>query len=576
MKRYGIELQALFISLAPILVMGILLESYFIYTRFADLDRSLLERSTLLARQLASTCEYSVFSGNSVLLKQNIDSALLNEDVEYVSVFDSRSKLLMNTRNRNVPPRENVAAPGAAVHADAHLLRVTEPILATQINLDELISSPASADRLGTVVIDISKKRLNAQKEEFLLVSLLFTGLAFAIALVLALRAARRITAPVMQMHDAVRRIAAGDLEIRVPVNTSIRELEDLEKGVNEMAQHLLEDRDMLENRIVETTDGLRMKSREIEQAQLEKSQLNENLAVALRELQAIMEANPDLLYVFNRNGELIQWNTSFEKFCGLPPEKLRHMHLSEFVSEEEREVVKRSFLDVYAKGAITLEVNLVRHDGVKVPYLCNGVALRNARNEVTGFTGTGRDISDRKAMAEQMHRMAHYDMLTDLPNRSLLSERLQQAILACNREHRQFALMFLDLDMFKYINDKFGHDVGDMLLKEVARRIVECLRASDTPARIGGDEFVVLLPSIDSEQMAVLVAEKIRDALSMPFEVAGLRLSISASIGIALYPEHGSDEKLLLKNADTAMYLAKKKGRDTVVVYSGVVYSGG
>jgi diguanylate cyclase (GGDEF)-like protein/PAS domain S-box-containing protein len=570
MKRYGIELQALFISLVPILVMGILLESYFIYTRFADLDRSLQERSRLLARQLASTCEYSVFSGNTVLLKQNIDSALLNEDVEYVSVFDSHSKLLMNTRSHSVPARENVAVPGEAIQSDAHVLRVTEPILATQINLDELISSPASVDRLGTVVIDISKKRLNAQKEEYLLVSLLFSGLAFAIALVLALRTARRITVPVMTMHDAVRQIAAGDLEIRVPVNTSIRELESLETGINEMAQHLLEDRDMLENRIVETTDGLRMKSREIEQAQQEKSQLNENLAVALRELQAIMEANPDLLYVFNRNGELIQWNTSLAKFCGLPPEKMRNMRLSEFVSEEDRDGAARRIMDVFTKGAVTLEVNLLRHDGVKVPYLCNGVALRNARNEVTGFTGTGRDISDRKAMIEQMHRMAHYDMLTDLPNRSLLSERLQQTMIVCNREHRQFALMFLDLDMFKYINDKFGHDVGDMLLKEAAKRIVECLRASDTPARIGGDEFVVLLPSIDSEQMAVLVAEKIRDALSMPFAVDGLRLSISTSIGIALYPEHGSDEKLLLKNADTAMYLAKKKGRNTVVVYSG------
>ena len=169
---------------------------------------------------------------------------------------------------------------------------------------------------------------------------------------------------------------------------------------------------------------------------------------------------------------------------------------------------------------------------------------------------------------AEHIHHMAHYDILTDLPNRSLLSDRLQQAIISCKRDHSHLALMFLDLDMFKYINDRLGHDIGDLLLKEVAKRILECLRESDTAARIGGDEFVVLLPSVDSIQTAMMVAEKIRHALSLPFEISGHSLSISSSIGIAVYPEHGSEEKILLKNADTAMYLAKQRGRNTVILF--------
>jgi diguanylate cyclase (GGDEF)-like protein len=127
---------------------------------------------------------------------------------------------------------------------------------------------------------------------------------------------------------------------------------------------------------------------------------------------------------------------------------------------------------------------------------------------------------------------------------------------------------MFLDLDMFKYINDRLGHDIGDLLLKEVAKRILLCLRESDTAARIGGDEFVVLLPSVDSIQTAMMVAEKIRHVLSLPFEISGHSLSISSSIGIAVYPEHGSEEKILLKNADTAMYLAKQRGRNTVILF--------
>jgi diguanylate cyclase (GGDEF)-like protein len=124
---------------------------------------------------------------------------------------------------------------------------------------------------------------------------------------------------------------------------------------------------------------------------------------------------------------------------------------------------------------------------------------------------------------------------------------------------------MFLDLDKFKPINDTLGHAVGDLVLQEAARRMQSCVRESDTVGRIGGDEFVILLPSVDSDQHALMVAEKIRHALNQPFMLAGQELYISSSIGVALYPEHGGDEKTLVKNADTAMYFAKEAGRNTV-----------
>lgn len=569
MKRYGIERQTLIVTLIPILVMAILLESYFLLTRFADLDRSLQERAQLLTRQLASSCEYAVFAGNSIILKQNVDSALSFPDVELVTVYDAQSRPLFKSGNAKSPAGENAADSMKTLYQDDKILRLYEPIMATQVNLDGLDAPSGVSNQLGAVRIVFSKLRLNNQKKEFLLFSLLFTLLVFSVALILALRTARRITDPVMQMYQAVRRIAEGDLEINLSSQSQIYELHELANGIAEMAQHLLRDRDMLENRIVETTDGLRVKSREIEKVYLEKEQLNENLAVALRELQAIMEANPDLLYVFNRQGELTQWNSSFARFCGLPPEKILGRHWTDFIREEEKVKLGKRLKDLYRNGSIVLEIQLVRHDGVKVPYLCNGVVLKNAEGEITGFTGTARDVSERKAAADQMYRMAHYDLLTDLPNRIMLSDRLHQAIITCKRDHNHLALMFLDLDMFKYVNDNLGHDIGDLLLKDAAIRIRECLRESDTAARIGGDEFVVLLPSIELVQDAMLVAEKIRLALSESFEISGHKLRISASIGIAIYPEHGNDEKTLLKNADTAMYLAKKKGRDTVVLYS-------
>ncbi len=177
-------------------------------------------------------------------------------------------------------------------------------------------------------------------------------------------------------------------------------------------------------------------------------------------------------------------------------------------------------------------------------------------------------DITERKAAEESIRHLAHYDALTDLPNRTLFLDRLQQAFATARRDKARMALMFIDLDEFKPINDKFGHAVGDLLLKEVAIRILNCVRDSDTVARIGGDEFIVLLPAIETEQDAMVVADKIRLALCRSFELAGQSLHISSSIGIAIHPEHGSEEKILLKNADTAMYCAKENGRNNVQFY--------
>ena len=163
---------------------------------------------------------------------------------------------------------------------------------------------------------------------------------------------------------------------------------------------------------------------------------------------------------------------------------------------------------------------------------------------------------------------LSQYDLLTRVPNRMLFSDRLQQALVAAKRHKTHLALMFVDLDKFKQINDQFGHAVGDLLLKEAANRIQQCLRASDTVARIGGDEFLVLLSAIDAEQDALLVAEKIRFALNQPFALIDKNLNISCSIGIAVYPTDGTDEMQLTRNADVAMYHAKNAGRNAVMLY--------
>ncbi|MEO7031140.1 MAG: diguanylate cyclase [Herbaspirillum sp.] len=170
-----------------------------------------------------------------------------------------------------------------------------------------------------------------------------------------------------------------------------------------------------------------------------------------------------------------------------------------------------------------------------------------------------------RTSEARYRH-LAQHDRLTDLPNLSLFTDRLQQALMLAERNQQQLAVLFIDLDQFKPVNDALGHQVGDLLLQAVAKRLHECLRASDTVARIGGDEFVLLLPAIGSLSEVMVVASNIRDRLNQSFEMeGGQHLNISCSIGIALYPKHGRDGAQLLKQADQAMYCAKRRGRNQV-----------
>lgn len=177
-------------------------------------------------------------------------------------------------------------------------------------------------------------------------------------------------------------------------------------------------------------------------------------------------------------------------------------------------------------------------------------------------------DITDRKLMEEQVKHLAYHDALTGLPNRSLFRDRLLQAIAIAEREKCILALMFIDLDKFKPVNDQYGHEIGDLLLKAVAERMLDCLRKSDSVARVGGDEFIVLLPDIGKQENALEVAENIRRALNRPFEIGGRHFEISSSIGVALYPDHADEERQLIKLADTAMYYAKAEGRNRVTVY--------
>lgn len=215
------------------------------------------------------------------------------------------------------------------------------------------------------------------------------------------------------------------------------------------------------------------------------------------------------------------------------------------------------------------LEHMVLTRSGTTVWIMVNAVAVRDAAGALLGHRGTVRDVTDRKQAEERISQLATRDPLTGLPNRLLLHDRLEQALVNARRSKESVALMFLDLDRFKNINDSLGHHVGDLLLKEVAARVQGCLRKGDTLSRLGGDEFVVTVEGLQHAEDAAQVARKILNSLARPMEIAGNTLTTSCSVGISIFPADGDDSATLMKNADTAMYHAKEKGRRNYQFFS-------
>ena len=241
--------------------------------------------------------------------------------------------------------------------------------------------------------------------------------------------------------------------------------------------------------------------------------------------------------------------------------------------SPDNDSVLASSLLVAIKTGKVSGSVRGVlvhRSSGQRFQVEETASAITDRHGAVTGAVAVLRDVTEAVAMAERMAHLAQYDALTDLPNRVLLQDRAQLAMAQARREGKSLAVMYLDLDGFKEVNDRLGHGVGDMLLVQFAQRLQAAVRASDTVCRQGGDEFVVLLPGMDGVEPACLVARKILAACDAAFELAGQPVRVGVSGGIALFPQHGSTFDELSRHADGAMYAAKRGGRMRCMLYRG------
>jgi len=445
-KTYGIRTHVAWLTLLPLLVMVISLETFFLHDRFSDLDRDLITKGQLIARQLTASSEYGVFSNNRLFLSDITKNALQQPDVRAVVVLNATPEILLASgempsalENAGGTLRADelleVVNRKLAVFDNGKTVLLYQPILSAQVVLDEFVSQPA-VQQTGAVVVEMSWEQTHRLKFRLLWYTLLITAAFLLVTLYLVHLASRRIIEPVRELSNAIRAIGGGDLDRRVKLPSCIAELCTLTHGINQMTADLQHERAILRHRIAQAT--------------------------------------------------------------------------------------------------------------------------------------------------EQLSNLAFYDTLTLLPNRRLLNDRLTQALATSSRSGQYGAVMFMDLDNFKPINDQFGHAVGDTLLIEVARRISSCLREMDTVARFGGDEFVVMLGDLDADRalsvkLAHRVAEKIRASLAESYLLScqqedGAEIKIehlcTASIGVALFLNHEASQDDILYWADAMMYQAKKEGRNRICFY--------
>ncbi|UCH51074.1 MAG: PAS domain S-box protein [Chloroflexota bacterium] len=302
-----------------------------------------------------------------------------------------------------------------------------------------------------------------------------------------------------------------------------------------------------------------------------ERKQLEEAVKESEERYRTILEEIQDSYFEVDLAGNLTFVNDAMCRTMGYSREELVGMNYRVFAVEEDAETVYRDFNRVYNTGEPIkgLSYKFIQKNGTVGFGELSISAIKNEEGKVIAFRGVARDVTERKRLEQELAEIATHDFLTGLPNRVLLHDRLNVGLEHAKRNDTNLAVMMLDLDRFKVVNDTFGHSMGDKLLKAAGEALSGLVRKSDTVARVGGDEYLVLLPKIAKIEDATKVAQKILETFRKPFVIDSYQIRVTTSIGVAFYPEDGEDADALLANADTAMYWVKEHGRDDYAFYS-------
>ena len=349
--------------------------------------------------------------------------------------------------------------------------------------------------------------------------------------------------------------------------------LEAANRKLTETLEELRRARDELELRVQERTRELEDKNRALHSEIDLRKRAEEHLRIYAEVIRSTGEA----VVIMNLDGEIVEVNPAYEHAIGKAREELlgRHFYVHR-QGVEAAALYDELWRSLRIKGRWTGEIMDQRSNGELFPAWVLINTVQDDQGNPTHYVCVSRDVTELKRSEQQLKQLAFYDSLTRLPNRALFHDRLDIAIASAERQKAILGVMYLDLDRFKYINDTLGHAAGDRLLVEIGDRISRCVRASDTVARMGGDEFMVLLTYLSSEESASLTAARIIEAVGKPVEIDGEKVYVGTSIGISVYPRDGPDAETIQKNADLAMYEAKEGGRNQYRLFDpGMLASG-
>ncbi len=292
---------------------------------------------------------------------------------------------------------------------------------------------------------------------------------------------------------------------------------------------------------------------------------MEEELRKSEEKYRLITENSSDLISIIDREGNFLYVSPSHSMLLGHELEEMESSHLLQWVHTEDREVVSYGIQHISAtrKMSSQLEFRVRTNNGryIYVETKINGIL--NESGSIQTFVLVMRDVMERKKSEQTIYHLAYHDTLTDLPNRRLFMDRLRKELQQAKRFQADIAVLFLDIDRFKYINDSWGHEIGDLILTKTAQRIKKCVRSNDLVARLGGDEFTILLTNLSSTKEVEQISGRIQASLQDPIEWGEQQYHLSCSLGIALFPSDGRDADELLKRADMALYAVKERGRN-------------
>lgn len=493
-----------------------------------EINRSGQERATLIAESLANLIMAYDYSN----IESVAERIVKLQDVQQINIKNRSGRVMVSRYSSDSNQQDNGLVFSAPVSF--------------------------SGEKIGTVELVISLDRLdNSIKKTYRNIIIAISLFGIFLGLLIYATVSVFIVKPLLRLSSAADQLALGDFSAVLPPDSG-DELGDLVRAFSSMR----ESRKGVEIEL----NNLNTSLESIVMARI--AELRDSEAY----IHAVLDNVNEGIIVIAEAGVVISFNNAAERIFGYRSEEIGGKDFNLLISTEHLDLSGKYHRYIEDQEDTALFGVAREVVGLRKDYSAFPLELKTSQLRIQDkllFITSARDITDRKEAEQRISYLASHDSLTNLPNRTLLLDRIQQTLAHNRRRNLKSAVLFIDLDKFKIINDTLGHDVGDSLLKEAAARLVSEVRSEDTVARQGGDEFIILLSTITHPDDAGIIAQKLLDTLMRPFKIIGKELHISASIGIAIYPDDGTEIEDLLKNSDIAMYHAKESGRNNYQFFS-------